>query len=213
MQDGSTRFAVLEVIKKLDRESIAYHTVTVVAFDGGTPTPRTGNITVNVSVSDSNDNMPLFDQPLYNASISEGAIPGTDVTQVKATDLDAGVNGDITYRYTTSNEFLRKGTVYGMYFYSIDRTKSDPDQLFRINSVSGTIYINKMLDSEAETEHSLTVLATDGGAQVYAIRFSVRLLSYNSIRVISSLYRVMICTLRHSCVHNTSESSDIRELT
>lgn len=51
-------------------------------------------------------------------------------------------------------------------FFSIDRTKSDPDELFRINSATGTIYINKKLDSETETEHRLTVLATDGGAQV-----------------------------------------------
>lgn len=105
MQDGSTRFAVLEVIKILDRETIPYHIVTVEAFDGGTPTPNTGRITVNVSISDSNDNMPVFDRSLYNASISEGDVAGTDVIKVTATDRDAGVNGDITYRCNKKHFF------------------------------------------------------------------------------------------------------------
>nr|XP_039265780.1 protein dachsous-like [Styela clava] len=145
LKDESTRFAELVVIKQLDRETTPYHIVKIEAYDGGTPEPNTGRITVNVSVSDSNDNSPVFVLSTYNATVSEGDNVGSDVITVKATDRDAGVNGDITY--------------------SIDREKSDPDELFRINPGTGRIYINKKLDSESETQHRLTVLATDGGAQ------------------------------------------------
>ena len=98
LDDGTTRFAELVVQKELDRETIPYHIVIVEAFDGGTPTPNTGRLTVNVSIYDSNDNAPVFVLPLYNATISEGSSVGTDVITVKATDRDAGVNGDVTYR-------------------------------------------------------------------------------------------------------------------
>ena len=44
--------------------------------------------TVEISVSDLNDNHPLFAKPRYDASVSESASIGTTLLRIVATDKD-----------------------------------------------------------------------------------------------------------------------------
>lgn len=53
---------------------------------------------VNIVIRDANDNTPVFEKDRYFASISESARPGTFVEQVIASDADAGLNAQITYK-------------------------------------------------------------------------------------------------------------------
>ena len=55
---------------------------------------------MRVKVEDTNDNYPVFDEDIYSVLISENMTVGSEVFQVTATDLDAGVNSELTYTLT-----------------------------------------------------------------------------------------------------------------
>lgn len=57
---------------------------------------------VTVTLSDENDNRPVFDLQRYEASVVENATIGHTVTVVRATDDDSGSNGVVTYSFQSS---------------------------------------------------------------------------------------------------------------
>lgn len=61
--------------------------MTVQAIDGGIP-PLSNIATVNVTVTDCNDNAPMFSQPAYNARIREDAHLGDKILQVSVFKLN-----------------------------------------------------------------------------------------------------------------------------
>ncbi|XP_008547987.1 protein dachsous isoform X1 [Microplitis demolitor] len=128
----------------LDREARSSYQLIVEALDGGSP-PLRSRLRVNVIVQDVNDNPPIFNQTRYTASVPENATVGTPVLQVNATDSDTGNNGRIEY--------------------SINRRQSDREEMFRIDSGTGMVYVNKALDFESKERHELVIVARDLGAQ------------------------------------------------
>lgn len=52
---------------------------------------------VEVSVTDINDNVPVFDYDMYNITVMENLPPGFTVVQVHAVDRDSGDNADFLY--------------------------------------------------------------------------------------------------------------------
>lgn len=69
------------VSQALDYETCRDYFLTVEARDGGTP-PLSAITTVNVNVTDVNDNAPMFGCQLYSAVVSEDAAVGDSVVQV-----------------------------------------------------------------------------------------------------------------------------------
>lgn len=134
----------LQINGFLDRETCEYYSLVIEALDGGTP-PLRGEMTVNITIQDVNDNPPIFNQSRYFASIQENSTIGTSVLQVIATDADSGDNSQIGY--------------------SINRRQSDKDMLFRIDSKTGVIAVNKPLDFETKELHELVIVAKDQGLQ------------------------------------------------
>lgn len=134
----------LQINGFLDRELTPAYTLVIEALDGGTP-PLRGQMTVNITIQDVNDNPPIFNQSRYFASIPENVTIGTTVLQVFATDADGEENGLIEY--------------------SINRRQSDKEQIFRIDSATGVIEVNKPLDFETRELHELVVVARDNGLQ------------------------------------------------
>lgn len=61
-------------------------------------TQRSATCQVMITLTDANDNLPIFDQTLYEASVLEDATNDV-ITQVNAEDSDSGTNGDITYSF------------------------------------------------------------------------------------------------------------------
>lgn len=61
--------------KLLDRETTSGYLLTVTAKDGGNP-PLSDTTDVEISVSDVNDNYPVFKQPAYSGSVLEDALVG-----------------------------------------------------------------------------------------------------------------------------------------
>ncbi|XP_072754595.1 protein dachsous isoform X1 [Anoplolepis gracilipes] len=128
----------------LDREVRSNYQLVIEALDGGTP-PLRSTLRVNVTVQDVNDNPPIFNQTRYVACVPENATVGTPVLGVNATDADAGDNGRVEY--------------------SINRRQSDREEMFRIDSETGMVYVNKALDFESKERHELVIVARDRGAQ------------------------------------------------
>ena len=101
-----------------------------------------GYVAVWVNLEDTNDNYPHFTQDRYTSSVWEGNPRQTYVTQVIATDLDEGLNGQIDYVITGGN-------------------KHSP---FAINpSNTGIVTTNAILDREINSTFKLTIEARDQG--------------------------------------------------
>ncbi|NXR27047.1 PCD15 protein, partial [Cinclus mexicanus] len=126
---------LLALAKPLDRESTDRYILIVTASDGRPD--GTSTATVNIVVTDVNDNGPVFDMFLpKNLSVQEEEA-NAFVGQVRATDADAGVNGQVHYSLANFNN------------------------LFRITS-NGSIYTAVKLNREVRDYYELMVEATDG---------------------------------------------------
>ena len=111
----------------LDRESIQNYTLYVKAVDGGVPA-YTGTLTVNINVTDRNDNQPFFKQSEYNATIDEDVEINTTVITVSAIDRDIGPNGKLSY-------------------YFADSVSLNIREYFGVEESTGEIYVKERLDS------------------------------------------------------------------
>lgn len=124
----------------VDFERSKDYFLTVQATDGGQP-PLSTLATLNVSITDANDNSPSFVQSAYQARIREDAQIGDKIIQVRAIDLDADENGKVRY--------------------SIE--KGDRHNQFTIEEDSGYISVASGLDRETVSNYVLEVVARDGG--------------------------------------------------
>ncbi|XP_045480676.1 protein dachsous isoform X2 [Harmonia axyridis] len=134
----------LQINGYLDRETVPTYSLVIEALDGGTP-PLRGEMTVNITIQDVNDNQPMFNQTRYFATVPENATIGTSVLKVYASDSDSGENGQIEY--------------------SINRRQSDRDNMFKIDPTTGLVTVNKPLDFETKELHELVIVAKDHGLQ------------------------------------------------
>ena len=90
-----------------DFETVEAHifNVTLLASDNGFPQKSSVTI-VQVTVMDENDNCPIFVEPTGNLRLDVVDIkPGSVLTKVSATDLDNGVNSDISYSLSNDDAF------------------------------------------------------------------------------------------------------------
>lgn len=58
---------------------------------------------VRIEIEDINDNQPIFNPETYLTSISSHTLPGTEITNVIATDRDSGIYGSVTYELVPGN--------------------------------------------------------------------------------------------------------------
>ncbi|XP_008303210.1 protocadherin gamma-C4-like [Stegastes partitus] len=80
----------------LDRENVSEYNIEITAIDSGSP-PLSSKKIIPVSVTDVNDNPPIFTQPSYNVYLKENGVPGSILFSVSASDLDFGENAKISY--------------------------------------------------------------------------------------------------------------------
>ncbi|KAJ8281254.1 hypothetical protein GJAV_G00065390 [Gymnothorax javanicus] len=129
------------VVEKLDYETSHEFYLTVEATDGGSPS-LSDMATININVTDVNDNSPVFGQTVYSAVVSEDAELGRTVVSVAAEDAD--------------------GPSYNHVRYSIiDGNQGSP---FTIDPLRGEVKVARALDRERISGYTLTVLASDSGA-------------------------------------------------
>lgn len=81
-----TKSGIISIAEQLDYERAKDYYLTIQAVDGGVP-PLSNHATVNVTVTDSNDNQPVFTESSYKASIREDSSIGSYVVTVSAGNL------------------------------------------------------------------------------------------------------------------------------
>ncbi|XP_042339454.1 protocadherin beta-15-like, partial [Plectropomus leopardus] len=144
---GGRKYSELVLDKELDREEKQDIMLLLTAFDGGSP-QRSGTVVIHVTVQDANDNVPVFSQAVYKASLPENSPLDTLVITVSATDADEGVNGEVSYGFDhVSNE----------------------NQVFSLNSKTGEVSVSGSIDFEKESSYEMQISAKDGqGLASYA---------------------------------------------
>lgn len=135
----------LVVSGPLDRERVAAYNITVTATDGGTP-PLTSQKTLQIEISDINDNPPSFLEDSYSIYVQENNLPGVLLCTVQATDPDQKENAEVTYS-------LLDREIQGLPVTSY----------VSINSASGSLYAVNSFDYEKFREFFVTVEAQDKG--------------------------------------------------
>uniref|UniRef100_A0A672FTD1 Protocadherin 2 alpha a 15 n=1 Tax=Salarias fasciatus TaxID=181472 RepID=A0A672FTD1_SALFA len=129
----------------LDRERQSQYDLTIIAKDSGTP-QLSSEKTINVVVSDINDNSPEFSLSPYTFYVPEGNNPGASVFSVRASDRDENDNARISYhvkRDGQDNNFILS--------------------FLNINSETGDIVSLKSFDFETMKTFQFQVVATDSG--------------------------------------------------
>ncbi|XP_065908820.1 protocadherin Fat 4-like [Dysidea avara] len=124
------------LVANIDYETQSEYTLTITATDG----TRSSQAVISVSVSDENDNTPIFDSPSYSGTVAENTLSAS-ILMVRASDNDSGVNQQIVYSILTTED-------------------SFP---FSINDTSGVIFLTRMLDREENDEYTFLVVAEDRG--------------------------------------------------
>ncbi|XP_041040000.1 cadherin-18-like isoform X2 [Carcharodon carcharias] len=85
-------------LPNMDREAREQYSVVIQAKDmAGQIGGLSGSTTINITLTDANDNPPRFPQKHYQLYVPESATVGTAVGKIKATDPDIGVNADMKY--------------------------------------------------------------------------------------------------------------------
>ncbi|XP_054879305.1 protocadherin-18b isoform X2 [Poeciliopsis prolifica] len=140
--DGA-KYAELVVMRELDREVQSSYQLQLTASDNGVP-PKSGSTLLKISISDSNDNSPAFDEQAYVINLLENSPLGTLIIDLNATDPDEGTNGKIVYSFSShvSPKIL---------------------ETFKINPENGHITLIKKVDYETTASYELDVQAQDLG--------------------------------------------------
>ncbi|KAL2077314.1 hypothetical protein ACEWY4_026818 [Coilia grayii] len=155
--DGG-KYSELILDRELDREQKEELTLVLTAIDGGTP-PRSGSVSIHITVLDANDNAPVFTQEVYTANLPENSPSDTVVVKVSATDADAGANGEITYEFSRISEKARK--------------------IFALNQKNGEITVIGPVDYEEESKYEIRIQGKDGTGLTSDTKVSINIIDVN----------------------------------
>uniref|UniRef100_H2MVT5 Cadherin EGF LAG seven-pass G-type receptor 1a n=1 Tax=Oryzias latipes TaxID=8090 RepID=H2MVT5_ORYLA len=131
----------ITTIQALDREVKDTHYFKVSATDNGSP-KRSAASFLTVTVSDTNDHVPVFEQNEYRASIRENVEVGFEVMTIRATDGDAPSNANMIYKIVNDDKV---------------------NSVFEIDARSGLVRVRERPDREARARYKLIVEANDRG--------------------------------------------------
>ncbi|XP_042348666.1 protocadherin-17 isoform X2 [Plectropomus leopardus] len=102
---------------------------------------------IKIDIQDINDNSPTFPSNEIDIDISENAVPGTRFPLTSAHDPDAGENGLKTYQITRDD--------YNLFSLEV-KSRGDGTKF-------PELVIQRPLDREERSHHTLILSATDGG--------------------------------------------------
>lgn len=88
----------LRATGKLDREQVNSYDLVIEAKDKGTPSLKS-TVHCKITVTDLNDNKPIFEKSSYDVSIFENNRRVTKILDVRATDADIDVNGKVYFMF------------------------------------------------------------------------------------------------------------------
>ena len=114
--------------------------ITITDLSPTDPKSSTNNITI--TVTDVNDNAPVFTQYLYVFQLQGTEVAGYLIGRVHCTDRDAGANAQVTYVLASASSNL---------------------PLFSLDMVNGTLSLTTPTSGRSANEITLTVMCTDMG--------------------------------------------------
>ncbi|XP_065886330.1 protocadherin Fat 1-like isoform X2 [Dysidea avara] len=173
---SNSRFTVnsssgsLSLTRNLDRETQPFHQLVIQAFDIATDRLAIGY--VNVTLTDINDNNPVFINTPYIAFVEDNITVGDPVIRVSATDPDTGLNAAIEYSLL--------GNTHGV---------------FSIQPATGEIHTIGLLSEATLTSPvNLTVQAQDMGAEPRSAHteVTIHVVDSNAPQFSSSLYMAIV---------------------
>ena len=136
----------ITLMQTLDYESVTSYSLVILAVDsGGDSTPDydvlNDTVTVEITVQDVNDNVPMFSSGTYTGTVEEGAGSGSqvviDAPTISCSDLDSNENGRTSLSISSD--------------------------LFSIQD-NGIVTVTGSLDFETRGSHFLTLQCQDNGA-------------------------------------------------
>lgn len=132
---------LIRVVKILDREKIEIIKIRVLVEDiASVNGKQIATSTLNLIITDENDNNPKFQKPFYKRSIVENAQVGSTILNVLANDADK--NKTLSYGLEGPEEILR---------------------MIHLDAESGEIVARERIDHELFRWLNFTVRATDSG--------------------------------------------------
>lgn len=131
----------ITTVQSLDREIKDTHVFKATVTDNGTP-ERSGIAYLTVTVSDTNDHSPVFEQNEYRVSIRENVEVGFEVMTIRATDGDAPSNANMIYKIVNDEGV---------------------NAVFEIDPRNGLVRIRERPDRETQAKYQLIVEANDQG--------------------------------------------------
>lgn len=187
--EGRANFAVsrdtgiVSATSSLNREASESHRFLVLAIDGGSP-PRTGTATVVITVTDVNDERPIFSRDSFAFEVEENQPQGSLVGSLVASDSDA----------PPFNSFL--------FILVPSGSLSDA---FTVNRMSGKISTTRMLDREEQEVYHMKAIVTDshGPSMTSSADVTVIVLDTNDHSP-----RFLFPTLGNNTVHVAGDALD-----
>lgn len=131
------------LLGRLDREKQSHYQIMITAFDGGSP-PLSGELKVNIEVTDINDNEPRFrtTSPV-RLELQENAQINSKIFTFEAEDIDSSDAHNLKYTFSST-------------------TADDIIQTFWLKVKQGELMLQKPLDYEVKTSYEFSVQVSDG---------------------------------------------------
>lgn len=132
------------ILQPLDYDTVHEYKLNITATDLGFE-PHHTKAMLTVTLTDINDNAPVFNQSTYEAFIAENSPPKTFVFNVQAQDIDSPKNAIIQY------------SIVG----------GSGKDVFTIELKTGAIYSKAKFDFEERNTYTLDILAVNPDSQMY----------------------------------------------
>lgn len=143
----------IEVARHLDRETLSAYSLIIGAIDTGIP-PQTGTTTVKITVTDINDNGPIFDVANFNGAVYENEPPNTSITTLSAKDPDLPPNG-------------------APFSYAIVGGRHQ--SYVKVHKHTGVLLTTKKIDREITPYLDVTIQIEDSGTPVMHSNYTIQI--------------------------------------
>ncbi|XP_039531924.1 protocadherin beta-16-like isoform X21 [Pimephales promelas] len=153
----SRSFFSVQTEQELDRERESEYNISVICTDEGVPA-LSSSVSLCVTISDVNDNAPVFEKTIYEACVVENNTPGVSIFSVKASDADWNQNARVSY-------ILEDSTVNGVSVSSYVSVQPD----------SGLVTAMRSFDYETLKDFHFRVKAQDGGSPPLSSNVTVKI--------------------------------------
>ncbi|NWX60218.1 PCD23 protein, partial [Promerops cafer] len=173
------QFGIIRTKKHLDHEAQSVVVLTVQSQLGNSPVYSSTQ--VNISVTDINDNPPVFPTKSDKVTISHTQPPGTAVYIARAEDKDSGLNGAIKY--------------------SIASKQSDA---FSIDPSLGVVNITRTVFEEKQQEYTLHIAAEDCGSPPLTSLLMLTAINLTDRRLDSLAVKIVILDINDNSPSFTS---------